>query len=96
MTTEELLRAIEKAKKRDDVVRFYAHALLVECRASVDWARVNAAIKGKWKSRASLRYIKTEAWHMYEVALAGVRSGGAGGGGLGVEGDHSDAVHERE
>lgn len=67
VTTEELLRVIEKAGKRTDVVGAYAAGLRVENREGVDWAEVNAAIKKRWAGRHALNYIKTLAWERYEA-----------------------------
>ena len=71
VTTEELLREIEKAKKRTDVVGAYAAGLEVESRESVDWSEVNAAIKKRWAGRHALNYIKTLAWERYSGTLQG-------------------------
>ena len=67
VTTEELLRVIENAKKLTDVVDAYAAGLRVGNREGVDWAEVNATIRKRWAGRRALNYIKTLAWERYEA-----------------------------
>ena len=62
MCEKQLLEEIAHPKsKRIDIAKTYALTLKSSERDTVDWAKVNGAIRARW-SMAALKWIKDMAW----------------------------------
>lgn len=64
--TTRILQAIESGHTQRWIIRLYSEGLSQQELPLHDWARINAAIKARWKSPKSLVRIKTRAWGLFE------------------------------
>ena len=70
-----ILREITSGHSQESVALTYAMALRSSERTTIDWAKVNCAIRERWTGRTALGRVKRMAWKRLTDSEFGVRGG---------------------